>query len=509
MLKTEIKDIGGLYKAATGDIGGTEYFNIGEVDIEYGNANPKDSGTREIKTSITPSGESFLISTRICESSYTTTPKNFLVIDFPSEVTKLNNEKNRYVLKGYGPTQAVIECNGVEYDINHRIGDSQLSIKCKFKKPSEKDFKEILEAQADIIDMIINAEWNKKNPATAEQFTYTYKLGNEIKEIPRLKKEQGSLAGLFGSINGTEEDKLGELEKRIEVREPQVTFADIGGCLEGKLQMERIYRDITHPQFAAFFGRNPDRQKGYLLQGDAGCGKTLLVRALATNVKRELDGRVKFYAVNYEDITSIYRGGEATATGQIFKLVRKNEEDGLKTLLFLDEIHLIGIRGSKLGPKDEALDTLLAHLDGINRYKGLTVIGATYMPIAELDPALTREGRLGNWITIHPPNEEERKEIVQIYLNQKDAVAKAAGNPSLFAELDVGELARATEGFNGSNLSGLIALALEEKENEVRKNIQNINSMEEIRRLFTPITTRDLIRLSQGYNKKDRKKIGF
>jgi len=226
-------------------------------------------------------------------------------------------------------------------------------------------------------------------------------------------------------------------------------------------------------------------------------------------LKEKLDGQVKFYAVNYEDITSIYRGGEAKATGKIFDLVDQNEKEGLKTLLFLDELHLVGSRRSNSdGPKDEALDTLLAHLDGMKKYKGLTVIGATYLPVEELDPALRRPGRLSKQVTIGKPTEEERAEIFEIYIRQKQEIAEAAGNKNLFGEIDVNKISEATDDFNGSHIAGVVAAVIDWKEDQTKAEAEK--QCIELSEAFTPITTDEFLEVIRSYEKVERPKVmGF
>ncbi|RMD57514.1 ATP-binding protein [Candidatus Woesearchaeota archaeon] len=294
-----------------------------------------------------------------------------------------------------------------------------------------------------------------------------------------------------------ETKELEQLERKIEISQPNVTFEDIGGLCEPKRQMLTIYEDIVSPNRARYFGIDPDKTKGYLLNAPAGCGKTLLVTALAQKLKSELSDKIKFYKVDYSAITSIYRGGEAQATAQIFELVKENQKKGLKTLLFLDELHLIG-RRTRLGGNDEALDTLLSHLGGLENYPGLCVIGSTNFPIEDLDPALIRDGRLGKWIKIELPNKEERKEIYKITIKKRQEIARRAGNPALFKDIVLDILAKESEDFTGSNIVGVIDKIIEEK----RRTTDDIRN-------FKSITTEDIVKTIRSFEKQSRKDFGF
>ena len=261
------------------------------------------------------------------------------------------------------------------------------------------------------------------------------------------------------------------------------------------------------PEIACLFGRDPEANKGYLLLGDSGSGKTLLVKALATLLQRDLADRLKFYNVNYADITSIYRGGEAQATENIFKLVEQNEAASQRTLLFLDEIHLLGSRRKDSLP-NEALDTLLTHLDGMRKYHGLTVIGATYMPRDSLDPALVRGGRLGTSIQISAPNCEERAEIFNIYVQKRKEIASAAGNNCLFDTIDLHQIGKATDTWNGSDIAECVEQVLRKKEEKVRSTVTGNHTSATVMAAFTPITTQDFLHEIKESGKMGQKRSG-
>ena len=323
--------------------------------------------------------------------------------------------------------------------------------------------------------------------------------------LERTKKEYKTSSG----SNGHPSEKnisLDSLEKLIEIEDPLISFEHIGGCKRGKEEMMMICEDIEQPEIARFFGRDPEQKKGILLCGDYGCGKTLLVKALATKLKKDLLGKVKFYVLHYKDITSIYRGGEAIATGQIFDLVEKNEKQGLKTILFIDELHVVAERRKDgLGPKDEALDTLLSHMDGMKKYKGLTIIGSTYQPLGSLDKALIRPGRFGTWIMIEKPTKEERTDIFGIYIDQRREWAAHHGNKKLFSDLDMEKLSEATEGFNGSDIAQIVEKTVRNRERAARKKAGH-GEKEKILKGFKPVNTAFFLEMIADYKKKRGKK---
>ena len=277
---------------------------------------------------------------------------------------------DKYTIENSSKEQIVIGTDGKTYILSKKkmylenLGMyDRLILETKQKKPTLQAFRQALEDHNEILEATVHSLCG----SSSESPCFTYFLE---KTLVREKRESRSENGT-GRPHHDEKISLSNLEKLIEIEDPMVSFDHIGGCKRGKEEMAMICEDIEHPEIARFFGRDPEAKKGILLSGDYGCGKTLLVKALATKLKKDLHGKVKFYVLHYKDITSIYRGGEAIATGHIFDLVERNEKEGFKTILFIDELHVIAERRKDgLGPKDEALDTLLSHLDGMKKYKG-------------------------------------------------------------------------------------------------------------------------------------------
>ena len=348
---------------------------------------------------------------------------------------------------------------------------------------SFEDFKKMLSANNELLEKVVKA-YCTKNKLEVPEFEYTLNT-SKIKEDELLK----------------ENPYYKSFENEIEIKDFSVKFEDIGGNIDGKKEMLRIYRDIAHPELAVLFGRDPSKSKGYLLYGGKGNGKTMLVQALATKLHDELNDKMKFYIISYGTIASTLRGGEAENIKLLFKLVEMNEKKGLTSIVFMDELQSVALRDQFNG--NEALDELLANLGGMNSYKKSVFIGASYCPIEQLDSALIRPGRLGKHIEIKAPNVDERKEIMQIYLNKEKNFAKEnAGFENLFGTINLDLISKETEAYNGSDIMMLFEQVSSKKEEEILSKFKEFDNLEEIKAAITPIETNDFLEITHKGLKK-------
>jgi len=81
-------------------------------------------------------------------------------------------------------------------------------------------------------------------------------------------------------------------------------------------------------------------------------------------------------------------------------------------------------------------------------------IGATNVPFENLDPALTRPGRMGRHVWFRTPTKEDRKDIFDLYL------AKVAHEASLDTPERRDEIARITNGYSPAMIEQICSMAL-------------------------------------------------
>ena len=81
-------------------------------------------------------------------------------------------------------------------------------------------------------------------------------------------------------------------------------------------------------------------------------------------------------------------------------------------------------------------------------------IGATNVPIDNLDPALTRPGRMGRHVWFRTPTKEDRKDIFDLYLD------RVSHDPALDSPQRRDEIARITNGYSPAMIEQICSMAL-------------------------------------------------
>src|SRR5436305_1748891 len=81
-------------------------------------------------------------------------------------------------------------------------------------------------------------------------------------------------------------------------------------------------------------------------------------------------------------------------------------------------------------------------------------IGATNVPMQNLDPALTRPGRMGRHVWFRTPTKEDRKDIFDLYLDRVEH------DPDLDTEERRDEIARITNGYSPAMIEQICSMAL-------------------------------------------------
>src|SRR6266699_1890440 len=169
--------------------------------------------------------------------------------------------------------------------------------------------------------------------------------------------------------------------------------------------------DVLPYQEAKLFAQiSLEAPRGILLYGPPGCGKTLLVKAIAT------ENDMTFFNVSIADVLSKWVGESERIIKEIFRQAHEKKP----SIVFFDEIEaLFTVRGmmDTSGVHKNIIAQILSEMDGLVELHDVFVIGATNR--ADLvDPALLRPGRFDEIIEIPRPDRNAAEEILRIYLNE-------------------------------------------------------------------------------------------
>jgi transitional endoplasmic reticulum ATPase len=274
--------------------------------------------------------------------------------------------------------------------------------------------------------------------------------GFVVADLAALVREAALRAAARASADGkppalTQEDLTGALSvirplsrsATEEVSVGSVTLDDVGDMAATKQALtEAVLWPLQHPETFQRLGVAPPR--GVLLYGPPGCGKTFVVRALASS------GRLSVHAVKGAELMDKWVGASEKAVRELFRRAR----DSAPSLVFLDEIDAMAPRRGQSfdsGVTDRVVASLLTELDGIEPLRDVVVLGATNRPDL-IDPALLRPGRLEKLVFVEPPDAEARREILRT----------AGKSIPLSADVDLNALADDLEGYSAADCVALL-----------------------------------------------------
>jgi cell division protease FtsH len=218
----------------------------------------------------------------------------------------------------------------------------------------------------------------------------------------------------------------------------KVTFADVAGADEAKMELQEIIEFLKDPgKFQKLGGKIP---KGALLLGPPGTGKTLLAKAVAG------EAGVPFLSMSGADFVEMFVGVGASRVRDLFETGRKHAP----CIIFIDEMDAVGRhRGAGLGgghdEREQTLNQLLVEMDGFDTREGVILLAATNRPDV-LDSALLRPGRFDRQIVVDRPDVRGREGILKVHTRKIP----------LDNDIDLSVLAKGTPGLAGADLANLV-----------------------------------------------------
>jgi proteasome-associated ATPase len=204
---------------------------------------------------------------------------------------------------------------------------------------------------------------------------------------------------------------------------PELPWEKVGGqeaalqAIKDAIELPLLHADL----FQKFQHATP---KGFLLYGPPGCGKTLIGKATAYNLTKQLREKTGaemqeyFMHVKGPEILNMWVGESERMVREIFATAREKRSEGFMPFLFIDEAEsILGTR--RASRHSNILSTLVpmfcSEMDGIDSLNDVVIILASNR--ADLiDPAILRPGRIDRKIKVNRPDKDGAREVYRIYL---------------------------------------------------------------------------------------------
>ena len=243
-----------------------------------------------------------------------------------------------------------------------------------------------------------------------------------------------------------------EVEELILEEVPDISYSDIGG-LAGQIEQIRDAIELPYLHADLFKEHMLKPPKGVLLYGPPGCGKTLIAKAVANSLAKQVAaktadegakvGKSFFLNIKGPELLNKYVGETERHIRLVFQRAREKASEGMPVIVFFDEMDSIfRTRGSGVSSDVEntIVPQLLSEIDGVEGLENVIVIGASNREDM-IDPAILRPGRLDVKIKIERPDAEAAREIFSKYvvsglpLHPDDVAEHGGSQESTVAEM--------------------------------------------------------------------------
>ncbi len=240
------------------------------------------------------------------------------------------------------------------------------------------------------------------------------------------------------SIEKTGEEKI--LSSRLKVK-----WDDVIGMEDAKTEAWELVKLLKDRNLCKAIGGKII--KGMVLFGPPGCGKTYLVKAIATECGFPLISKP-----GSEFVGTLVGEGQKRMKA-LFEEARNVAKAEGGCIIFFDEIDSfargrVSITGWGGGISHNAtINQFLTEIDGLRQEENnIVVIGATNAKESELDSAVMRAGRLERKIYVSIPTQEDREKLFAFYLSKV----------SVDEKINVKSMALRTIGFTPADIDNMI-----------------------------------------------------
>ncbi|HEV2476505.1 MAG TPA: AAA family ATPase [Candidatus Dormibacteraeota bacterium] len=279
----------------------------------------------------------------------------------------------------------------------------------------------------------------------------------------------------------------------------EVKIEDVRGQSSAVNEMRRILTLME--QGRNYIKAGGKRERGVLMVGPPGTGKTMLAKGIASSM------HVPIIITSGASFQGMFLGMDALNVFMTMRAAKKRAKRWSGCIVFIDEFDALGSRrsgmggggaggmGGMFGGGQLGLNTLLVMMDGVDnpgyfkqmgrRFVNISLdglfiprkigvngsslklripilhaprynilfVGATNRP-SVLDEAVTRPGRFGRQIIFRMPTKEDRKDIADLYFSKKKH------DPELDTAARRDEFARVTDGYSPAMIEQATSVAL-------------------------------------------------
>jgi len=214
------------------------------------------------------------------------------------------------------------------------------------------------------------------------------------------------------------------------------TLDDVQGADVAKIEVMETIDFLKDP--AKYEEMGAEMERGVLLSGPPGTGKTMLAKAVAKAAG------VPFFTASGSGFVQVYVGTGAARVRALFEEARTSAP----CIIFIDEVDALAKErtGGSGGASEyeHALSELLVQLSNYEN-KRIVVIAATNRPEL-IDPGIMRSGRLGKHVVMDLPDAAGREAILRVH----------AKNKRMETDVNLASLALSARRFSGSDLASLL-----------------------------------------------------
>ena len=245
-----------------------------------------------------------------------------------------------------------------------------------------------------------------------------------------LPSEQASKDAMDAAI------AMKRVHQQATITKPQVSLSQVIGQIKAIRSINaNLSKNTNHVYKIGEFDQDHHKQRGMLLYGPPGNGKTLMAMAAASAAKD-----VTYISMGYSDIISKWKGAAENTLRALFLVASQNTP----ALVFIDEVDQIVTARKDGEEEDSNAGIVTTMLVECQRYPGVFVIAATNKPW-RVDEAFYRR-LIPVYVTM--PTEDDRYEFLRRkFLNLR----------SLLTNDNLKDLAKATSGFSFDDLNNFTA----------------------------------------------------